>query len=102
MHLTISRERLHALLKAAAPKRVLVVGDAMLDEYLVGDVERISPEAPVPVVRVKERRFALGGAANVAENVVATAQRAVSSRLSALIRPATGSLPCSRISGSIR
>lgn len=43
----------------------------MLDEYLVGDVERISPEAPVPVVRIRERRYALGGAANVAQNVVA-------------------------------
>ncbi len=43
----------------------------MVDEYLVGDVERISPEAPVPVVRVRERRQALGGAANVAQNVVA-------------------------------
>src|ERR1051325_6431301 len=41
----------------------------MLDEYLVGDVERISPEAPVPVVRVRERRYALGGVANVAQNV---------------------------------
>lgn len=44
----------------------------MLDEYLLGDVERISPEAPVPVVRIRERRYALGGAANVAQNVVAT------------------------------
>ena len=43
----------------------------MLDEYLVGDVDRISPEAPVPVVRIRERRYALGGAANVAQNVVA-------------------------------
>jgi D-beta-D-heptose 7-phosphate kinase/D-beta-D-heptose 1-phosphate adenosyltransferase len=43
----------------------------MLDVYLRGDVERISPEAPVPVVRVRERRFALGGAANVAQNVMA-------------------------------
>lgn len=43
----------------------------MLDEYLVGDVERISPEAPVPVVRIRERRYALGGVANVAQNVVA-------------------------------
>lgn len=43
----------------------------MLDEYLVGDVDRISPEAPVPVVRVRERRYAMGGAANVAQNVVA-------------------------------
>ena len=43
----------------------------MLDVYLRGDVERISPEAPVPVVRVRERRDALGGAANVAQNVLA-------------------------------
>jgi len=43
----------------------------MLDVYLHGDVERISPEAPVPVVRVRERRYALGGAANVAQNVAA-------------------------------
>nr|MDQ2668507.1 bifunctional ADP-heptose synthase [Gemmatimonadota bacterium] len=42
-----------------------------LDVYLTGDVERISPEAPVPVVRVRERRHALGGAANVAQNAVA-------------------------------
>lgn len=41
----------------------------MLDVYLRGDVERISPEAPVPVVRVRERRYALGGAANVVQNV---------------------------------
>ena len=51
--------------------RVVVVGDAMLDVYLRGDVERISPVAPVPVVRVRERRDALGGSANVAQNVLA-------------------------------
>jgi D-glycero-beta-D-manno-heptose-7-phosphate kinase len=72
MHLTIQRDRLLYLLEAAARTRVLVAGDVMLDEYLSGDVERISPEAPVPVVRVRERRHALGGAANVAQNVVAT------------------------------
>ncbi len=49
----------------------MIIGDAMLDVYLRGDVERISPEAPVPVVRVRERKFALGGAANVAQNVAA-------------------------------
>ncbi len=43
----------------------------MLDVYLTGDVDRISPEAPVPVVRVRDRRYALGGAANVAQNVAA-------------------------------
>ncbi len=45
-------------------------GDAMLDVYLLGEVERISPEAPVPVVRVRARKLALGGAANVANNIV--------------------------------
>src|SRR5437773_4310170 len=69
MPLTISRDRLESLLDAASRTRIVVVGDAMLDEYLVGDVERISPEAPVPVVRVRERRYALGGVANVAQNV---------------------------------
>ena len=49
--------------------RIAVVGDAMLDVYLRGDVERISPEAPVPVVKVKDRKYALGGAANVVQNV---------------------------------
>ncbi len=67
----ISRDRLATLLAAARGRRVVVVGDAMLDVYLRGDVERISPEAPVPVVRVRERRDALGGAANVAQNVLA-------------------------------
>src|SRR5687767_11235124 len=67
----ISRPRLDALLDSARGRRVVIVGDAMLDVYLRGDVERISPEAPVPVVRVRERRDALGGAANVAQNVAA-------------------------------
>ena len=71
MSISVTRERVVALLSAAAGKRVVVVGDAMLDVYLSGDVERISPEAPVPVVRVGHQRDALGGAANVAQNVVA-------------------------------
>ena len=65
----LSRDRLVELLEAASRCRVAVLGDAMLDVYLRGDVERISPEAPVPVVRVRERRHALGGAGNVAQNV---------------------------------
>lgn len=68
---TIERSRLATLLAAAAHQHVVIVGDAMLDMYLRGDVDRISPEAPVPVVRVRERRLALGGAANVAQNVAA-------------------------------
>jgi len=56
---------------AIARSRVLVVGDVMLDRYWFGEVERISPEAPVPVVRVARREDRLGGAANVARNVAA-------------------------------
>jgi rfaE bifunctional protein kinase chain/domain len=67
----LSPERLRALLDGAQGRRIVVIGDAMLDVYLSGDVDRISPEAPVPVVRVRERKHALGGAANVAQNVVA-------------------------------
>jgi len=51
--------------------RVLVVGDVMLDRYWFGEVDRISPEAPVPVVRVAKREDRLGGGANVARNIVA-------------------------------
>jgi D-beta-D-heptose 7-phosphate kinase/D-beta-D-heptose 1-phosphate adenosyltransferase len=68
---TIQRDRLVSLLESAKRYHVAVAGDAMLDVYLVGDVERISPEAPVPVVRVRERRHAMGGAANVVQNVLA-------------------------------
>ena len=68
---TIARDRLLSLLAAAPQQHVVIVGDAMLDVYLRGDVDRISPEAPVPVVRVRERKLALGGAANVAQNVAA-------------------------------
>ncbi len=56
--------------------RVLVVGDAMLDRYWFGAVERISPEAPVPIVRVEREEERLGGAANVALNVQALGARA--------------------------
>jgi len=55
--------------EAAAARRVLVVGDVMLDRYWFGAVERISPEAPVPVVRVSSEEERVGGAANVALNV---------------------------------
>src|SRR5882672_2585247 len=48
---------------------VLILGDVMLDSYIWGAVERISPEAPVPVVRVKKKDFRLGGAGNVALNI---------------------------------
>ena len=58
-------------LTALAGRRVAVIGDVMLDHFLVGRVDRISPEAPVPVVRFDRDEYRLGGAANVAHNVAA-------------------------------
>lgn len=55
-------------------KNILVIGDVMLDTYYSGDIKRISPEAPVPVFRKRSERSVLGGAANVAANLVAAGQ----------------------------
>ena len=52
-------------------KKIIVLGDIMLDKYIWGNVSRISPEAPVQVVKVLKETFAPGGAANVANNIVA-------------------------------
>jgi D-beta-D-heptose 7-phosphate kinase/D-beta-D-heptose 1-phosphate adenosyltransferase len=70
------RADLDALLDRIAMLRVLVVGDLMLDEYRTGEVVRISPEAPVPIVRVLREAQALGGAGNVARNLVSLGARA--------------------------
>ncbi|HEX7024272.1 MAG TPA: PfkB family carbohydrate kinase [Gemmatimonadales bacterium] len=67
----IARDRLVHLLDRMRTRRIAVIGDIMLDRYLIGDTTRLSPEAPVPVITVRETRSALGGAANVAANVVA-------------------------------
>ena len=61
--------RLQHILDAASSKRILVVGDLMLDEFVWGSVGRISPEAPVPVVEVQRESSYPGGAANVARNL---------------------------------
>ena len=71
----LARARAAGIVARFPSLRVAVVGDLMLDRYLLGDIERISPEAPVPVVLVSDRRDAPGGAANVAANVVATGAR---------------------------
>ena len=68
---SISRDRLIELLELGSQQRIAIIGDAMLDVYLRGDVDRVSPEAPVPVVRIRDKELALGGAANVAQNVAA-------------------------------
>lgn len=62
---------LHAVVEQLRGRRVVVVGDVMLDEYVRGDVSRISPEAPVPVLEVRSHDWRLGGAANAAANLQA-------------------------------
>jgi len=59
-------DKLTQLVEAFGGQRVLLVGDLILDRYIYGDAERISPEAPVPVLRIVEQREAVGGSANVA------------------------------------
>jgi rfaE bifunctional protein kinase chain/domain len=71
----LSLDRTQQILEAARDTRVLVLGDVMLDVYLRGVALRISPEAPVPVVRVEEETRAVGGAANVAANIIALGAR---------------------------
>jgi D-beta-D-heptose 7-phosphate kinase/D-beta-D-heptose 1-phosphate adenosyltransferase len=67
----LDREQAKALLGGIQGRKVAVLGDVMLDEYLFGEVNRISPEAPVPIIRVQRERAVLGGAANVAANLKA-------------------------------
>lgn len=64
------REKLEEVLERFSCLRVLVVGDLLLDEYRIGEVDRISPEAPVPIVRVMRSDTVLGGAGNVARGIV--------------------------------
>lgn len=59
------------MIEAFKNKRVLIVGDVMVDAYIIGKTDRLSPEAPVPVVNIERRENRLGGAANVALNVIA-------------------------------
>lgn len=73
----ITRARAKELLESFGKKRLLVVGDLMLDRYVYGKVDRISPEAPVPVVRVAEEDSRPGGAANVAQNIASLGGQAV-------------------------
>lgn len=63
-------DRLGEILDQIRTRKVMVIGDLMLDKYVWGSVSRISPEAPVPVVDIKEETTRLGGAANVANNIV--------------------------------
>ncbi len=64
-------EKILGVLPSLKGNKVLIVGDVMLDHYVIGSVNRISPEAPVPVVHVTRENYLLGGAGNVARNIVA-------------------------------
>ena len=66
---TLTPDRVHALVERISHVRLLVLGDVMLDHFIVGRVNRISPEAPVPVVAFNRDEYRAGGAANVALNV---------------------------------
>ena len=70
----MNRSRVNTLVSAFAGKRILVIGDLILDEFIWGKVSRISPEAPVPVVEVTRDSWYPGGAANVARNLREFAQ----------------------------
>src|SRR5579872_4563884 len=65
----MKKDKLIAILNNFKKKRVLVLGDLMLDHYIYGDVNRISPEAPIPVLLKTKEEFTLGGAGNIASNL---------------------------------
>lgn len=72
-----SSERFDTIFSAVKGKRIAVIGDVMLDRYVWGNVLRISPEAPVPVVEVESESTRLGGAANVANNIASLGAEAL-------------------------
>src|SRR2546421_5548830 len=67
--MTLNRSQMGQLLESFAGKKILIVGDIMVDEFIWGKVGRISPEAPVPVVEVVDETYRLGGSGNVAANI---------------------------------
>jgi rfaE bifunctional protein kinase chain/domain len=73
---TIDKQRAAELLNRLGSRKVVVLGDVMLDEFIWGDVSRISPEAPVPVVDIRRESTHLGGAANVLMNLTALGAKA--------------------------
>ncbi|HUS11722.1 MAG TPA: D-glycero-beta-D-manno-heptose-7-phosphate kinase [Pyrinomonadaceae bacterium] len=72
----LTKQRAGELIQAMSDRKIVVLGDVMLDEFVWGDVTRISPEAPVPVVDIRRESVHLGGAANVVANVVALGAKA--------------------------
>jgi bifunctional ADP-heptose synthase (sugar kinase/adenylyltransferase) len=83
----LTKTRAAEILQNLRDRYVLVLGDVMLDEFVWGDVTRISPEAPVPVVDVRRESMHLGGAANVLATWWRSARADLSSALSVTMRP---------------
>jgi D-beta-D-heptose 7-phosphate kinase/D-beta-D-heptose 1-phosphate adenosyltransferase len=73
----MNQQRAQALLNQFSNRHLIVLGDLMLDEFIWGEVRRISPEAPVPVVEVKRESWHLGGAGNVVSNLIELGARAL-------------------------
>jgi len=86
------------LLKNAKPN-ILVIGDLMIDHYLWGDAERISPEAPVQIVDIARETSVLGGAGNVVNNLISLVQRSMSPASSVMTRSPKSWRSCSNPSG---
>ena len=76
MSSSLSKQRAEEFVRRIRDCKIVVLGDVMLDEFIWGDVSRISPEAPVPVVDIRRESTHLGGAANVLANLVALGARA--------------------------
>jgi len=90
----MTEDALARLVASFRGRRVLVVGDVMLDEYFWGDVHRISPEAPVPIVELRRRSYRPGGAANVAANIRSPGGEVL---LASIVGPdSAAAAPCSR------
>lgn len=75
LHMPVQKSKYQEIVEKFKATKILVFGDVMLDLYIRGDVERISPEAPVPIVFERSREYSLGGAGNVAANVAALGGR---------------------------
>jgi D-beta-D-heptose 7-phosphate kinase/D-beta-D-heptose 1-phosphate adenosyltransferase len=72
----MNQQRVRQIIDSFPDRRIIVLGDLMLDEFIWGEVRRISPEAPVPVVEVKRETCHLGGAGNVVSNLIALGAKA--------------------------
>ena len=76
------------MIKLVSEQTIVCIGDLMLDDFVYGEVSRISPEAPAPILAVTRNDLTVGGAGNVARNIAASGRAAFSSASSARMKPA--------------